>query len=102
MALPTFITGILLYAELYFMFRHELKRRMITDDANQPNNWRDLVQLPQYAAFCSFRLLLACIGIPIVGQIQSSYPSMKQYPLDLFVVLGIALLSLIADFLAFD
>ena len=94
--------GILLYCELYFMFRHELKRRMITDDDNQVNDWTDLVQLPQYAAFCSFRLLLACIGIPIVGQIQSSYPSMKDYPLDMCVVLGLAVLSLIVDFLAFD
>lgn len=87
------------------MFHKELKRRIVSDDVastNTKNNWRDLVQLPQYAAFCTFRLLLACVGIPIVGQIQEWNEELKQYPLDLFVVFGIAVLSLIIDLMAFD
>ena len=99
MAAPTVITGLALYVELYLMFRKKLRKRF---KPSTDGNWRDLVKLPRYAVFCGVRLFFACIGIPIVGQIQESVPSLQEYPLDMAVVVGIAVLSLLVDLMAFD
>ena len=56
----------------------------------------------RYSIFCAIRLLLACIGIPIVGIIQENDKNLSNYPLDMYVVLGVAGLSLIIDLMTFD
>eukprot|EP01084_Bolivina_argentea_P297164 511895_1 len=63
---------------------------------------KDLIKLPKYSIFCSIRLFAACIGIPIVGIVQIHHKNLKNYPLDMFIVLGIAIISLIIDLMAFD
>jgi len=93
MALPTIITGLLLYTELYLMFRKRLQRRIPRPEIQ--TNWKDLVKLPKYSVFCGIRLFLACIGIPIASQIDVE-------DLDMFVVVGIAVISFFIDLMAFD
>lgn len=100
MAMPTIITGIALFAILAVMFRTELAMKWTKDQ--QSGQWTDLVNAPKFAVFCAVRLFAACIGIPIVGQIQENRPDLKEYPLDMLIVIVIAAFSLIVDLLVFD
>ncbi len=101
MIVPTIITGTLLYGELYLMFKKKLRKRFQTK--LDVKSWKQLIKLPKYAMFCACRLFLACIGIPIVDIIkQKHHDLLNKYPLDMFIVLGIAVPSVIIDLLAFD
>jgi len=101
MVIPTIVTGVALYAELYVLFRKDLRRRF---QIQNTTDWKQLVKLPRYSVFCALRLVFACIGIPIVGQIQDAHKNepIADQPLDMYVVLGTAVLSCIIDLMAFD
>ena len=49
MAIPTIVTGGVLYAELYFIFRKRLRKRIPRPD--KATDWKELVKLPRYSIF---------------------------------------------------
>ena len=101
MMIPAIIAGGILYAQLYLMFRKKLKETNETESETR-DDWRNSVKFPWYAIFCGLRLISACIGVLIVDQLQTDDANTKYYPLDMFVVLGMAILAFIIDLLVFD
>eukprot|EP01084_Bolivina_argentea_P297163 511893_1 len=97
MALPTIITGIVLLFELYLMFGNKLKTEYKCN--NETNNWREFIKLPKYSIFCGIRLLITVLLLLIVTFIKplESIPGH-----DMYIVLGIAIISMIIDCLVFD
>eukprot|EP01084_Bolivina_argentea_P300994 519142_1 len=99
MFLPVVLCGSALYVELYIMFGKQLRNQFQQNmGVNINKSWRDSIKLPKHAVVCAVRLFLACVGIPTVGQLKQY----QQYPMDMFIVVGIATTSVIMDLVVFD
>eukprot|EP01084_Bolivina_argentea_P199329 341083_1 len=97
MAIPTIVVGLGLWLELYLMFRTKLKTQYHCNQNDK--EWKQLIKLPKYAVFCAVRLLVTCLLLLITAFIES-FEVIPGH--DMFVVLGIALVSLVIDLCVFD
>ena len=100
MAVPTMATAAVLALALYAMRRRASRsanpQQPLSPRVGRP--WTDSVKLPKYAVFCAVRLLLTRIVMAFADDLQSKC----ECSMDLLLILGIAALSFLVDFMVFD